>query len=255
MRVKVIKIGGNIVDNPSALDSFLGDFAKIECGKILVHGGGKVATRLSATLGIETTMIDGRRVTDLETVGVITMVYAGGINKSIVAQLAGKGVKAWGLCGADGAIIPSHRELINGIDYGYVGVVDIDKINTDALSMLLSSGYSVVVAPLTMDSTGQILNTNADTIAQSVAVALSGLYDVELTYLFEKPGVLLDVDDPNSVISSITKESFIELKSSKKIFDGMLPKIENALCAIESGVSSVKISNSLNAESGTVIRK
>lgn len=253
-KLKVIKIGGNIVDSPEALDRLLSEFATLEGRKILVHGGGKVATKISAALGIETQMVDGRRVTDAATVEVVTMVYAGGINKKIVASLQSKGVKAWGVCGADASIIPAVKRPIQKVDYGFVGDVVTDKINSEALDMLLSGGYSVVVAPITMDSSGQLLNTNADTIAQSVAVAMSQLYDVELIYLFEKRGVLADINDEDSVIKLINSDNYKSLIDEGKIFDGMLPKIDNALLAIKSGVGSVRICNSALEGEGTVIK-
>ncbi len=252
--LKVIKIGGHVVDSPDALSALLDEFAALEGKKILVHGGGKVATKISAALGIETKMVDGRRITDQATVEVVTMVYAGGINKGIVAQLHARGVKAWGVCGADALIIPAEKRPVKDIDYGFVGDVKVDEINTEALSMLIEAGYSVVVAPITIDNEGQLLNTNADTIAQSVAVAMSADYDVELVYLFEKKGVLSDVDDPNSVIKLISEENYAELKSDGKIFDGMIPKIDNALLALKSGVSSVRICNSVCDGAGTTIK-
>lgn len=252
--LKVFKISGNIVDNPEALDNFLADYAKYEGKKILVHGGGKIATKISAALGIETVMIDGRRVTDKATIDVVTMVYAGGVNKSIVAKLQGLGVNAWGVCGADGVIMPADKRPVKTVDYGFVGDVRVDDINTKALDMLIDNGYSVVVAPITIDKSGQLLNTNADTVAQSVATAMSKLYEVELVYLFEKSGVLLDINDEASVIAEINKSYYEELKAEKKIFDGMLPKIDNAFTAIDKGVKSVRICNSINGDKGTVIK-
>ncbi len=252
-RLRVVKIGGNIVDSPEALDRLLDEFAALEGNKILVHGGGKVATKISAALGIESKMVDGRRITDAATVEVVTMVYAGGINKRIVAKLNGRGASAWGVCGADALLIPAVKRPVKEIDYGFVGDVLTEEINTKAFNMLLGAGYSVVVAPITSNSEGQLLNTNADTIAQSVAVALSSLYDVELLYLFEKAGVLADIDDEGSVIELISQENYPALKSSGKIFDGMIPKIDNALQAVSSGVSGVRICNSLTERAGTLI--
>ncbi len=254
-KLKVVKIGGNIVDSTEALDKLLDEFAALEGNKILVHGGGKIATKISAALGIEAKMVDGRRITDAATVEVVTMVYAGGINKRIVAALQKRSVASWGVCGADAQIIPAVKRPVKDIDYGFVGDVLHDKINTKALDMLIGGGYSVVIAPITVDSSGQLLNTNADTIAQSTAVAMSALYDVELVYLFEKPGVLADIDDPQSVIKLISHENYAELKESKKIFDGMIPKIDNALFAVDHGVSSVRICDTLTCQSGTLIAK
>ncbi len=254
-RVKVVKIGGHVVDSPEGLDRLLDEFAALEGNKILVHGGGKIATKISAALGIEAKMVDGRRITDAATVEVVTMVYAGGINKSIVAKLQSRGVDAWGVCGADAQLIPAVKRPVKEIDYGFVGDVLHDKINSKAFKMLLDGGYSVVVAPITVDASGQLLNTNADTIAQSVAVGMSSLYDVELVYLFEKPGVLSDVSDESSVIKLISHDNYADLKSSGKIFDGMIPKIDNALFAVDNGVDGVRICNTLAAGSGTLIAK
>ncbi len=252
--LKVIKIGGNIVDFPDALNTMLQEFAALEGEKILVHGGGRVATKVSAALGIETKMVEGRRVTDRETVEVVTMVYAGGVNKGIVSGLRGLGVNAWGVCGADGGLIPAAKRPVKDVDYGFVGDVTESEINTAGFEMLLENGYYPIVAPITIDPTGQLLNTNADTVAMSIAVAMSKHYQVELVYVFEKNGVLEDVDNPDSVIPEITAVNFTELKHSKKIFDGMIPKIQNALKAVESGVNSVRICNTVQQGHGTVIR-
>ncbi|MFI3317220.1 MAG: acetylglutamate kinase [Rikenellaceae bacterium] len=254
-RLKVVKIGGHVVDSAGGLDKLLDEFAALEGNKILVHGGGKVATKISAALGIEAKMIEGRRVTDAATVEVVTMVYAGGINKSIVAKLQKRGVDAWGVCGADAQLIPASKRPVKDIDYGFVGDVVASQINYKAFGMLIDAGYSVVVAPITMDSNGQLLNTNADTIAQNVAVAMSSIYEVELVYLFEKPGVLADVNDVSSVIKLISHDNFAHLKSSGKIFDGMIPKIDNALFAVDNGVAAVRICDTLAADSGTTIAK
>ncbi|MFR9524208.1 MAG: acetylglutamate kinase [Rikenellaceae bacterium] len=254
-QLKVVKIGGHVVDSAEGLDKLLDEFAALEGNKILVHGGGKIATKISAALGIEAKMVDGRRITDAATVDVVTMVYAGGINKSIVAKLQKRGVAAWGVCGADAQIIPAVKRPVKEIDYGFVGDVLTDQINSKALNMLVEMGYSVVVAPITVDASGQLLNTNADTIAQSVAVAMSALYDVELVYLFEKPGVLADINDMGSVIKLISHDNYAELKSSGKIFDGMIPKIDNALYAVDNGVAAVRICDTLSLEAGTLIAK
>ncbi len=250
----VVKIGGNIVDSPSELNRILDEFVKLNGKKILVHGGGKIATKISRALGIETKMVEGRRITDKETIEIVTMVYAGGINKSIVAQLQAKGHSAWGVCGADGGIIPSLRRPVKDIDYGYVGDVKTSEIKSEVFSTLLSAGFSIVVAPITMSAEGELLNTNADTIAQSIAVAPSSLYAVQLVYIFEKPGVLEDVSDVNSVIENITSESYVSLKEEGKIFEGMIPKIDNALKAVSSGVGEVRISNSCLLGTGTTIK-
>ncbi len=254
-KLKVVKVGGHVVDSAEGLDKLLDQFAALEGDKILIHGGGKIATKISGALGIEAKMVDGRRITDAATVEVVTMVYAGGINKSIVAKLQKRGVAAWGVCGADAGLIPAVKRPVKQIDYGFVGDVLHDQINDKAFDMLLGAGYSVVVAPITIDASGQLLNTNADTIAQSVAVAMSRLYSVELIYLFEKPGVLADVEDKTSVIKLISHENYPELKESGKIFDGMIPKIDNALYAVDNGVVAVRICDTLTEESGTLIAK
>ncbi|MDP1764191.1 MAG: acetylglutamate kinase [Sediminibacterium sp.] len=235
----VIKIGGNIIDDETRLSSFLRSFASIEGKKILVHGGGKLAAKLAAALGIEQQMVDGRRVTDTETLRMVTMVYAGDINKNIVAQLQANGCNAIGLSGADGNLIRAHKRIHPTIDYGFVG--DIDSVNAGLLHNLLDNNLTVVAAPITHDGKGRLLNTNADTIAQEMAKALSNLYQVQLIYLFEKNGVLLDVNDEHSVIPEINAAYYQELKRKQLIFAGMLPKLDNAFAALQNGVNKVII--------------
>lgn len=237
--VKVIKIGGNIVDHSEKLAQFLSDVATIQGPKILIHGGGKVATAISKGLGIEAQMIGGRRVTDQQTLKIVTMVYAGVINKEIVAALQSRGVNALGLCGADGALIRSARRSPEPIDYGYVG--DPVEFNLATARALIDAGFMPIVAPITYDGQGGLLNTNADTVAQTAAVGLAAAYDVELVYCFEKRGVLTDVNDDESVISRIDPTLYEQLKNDGTIADGMLPKLENAFKAIGSGVKSVVI--------------
>lgn len=237
--VKIIKIGGNIVDHPEKLAQFLSDLSTIEGPKVLVHGGGKIATAMSRGLGIEAQMIGGRRVTDRETLRIVTMVYAGLINKEIVAALQSRGVNALGLCGADGALIRSRRRSPEPIDYGYVG--DPEQFNLATATALIEAGFTPIVAPITYDDEGGVLNTNADTVAQCVAVGLAASYAVELVYCFEKRGVLRDVEDDSSVITRIDPELYQQLKADGVIADGMLPKLENAFKAINSGVGSVVI--------------
>ena len=239
--MKIVKIGGNIVDNPEKLDRFLQDFAAVEGDKILVHGGGKVATTISKALGIETQMIDGRRVTDAETLRVVTMVYAGLVNKTIVGKLQTSGCNALGLSGADGRLIVSEKRLANPVDYGFVGDPVPEKFGLGTAAALIGNGFTPVVAPITLSETGDLLNTNADTVAQTIALGMSGMYDVELVYCFEKPGVLMDVNDDGSVIPEITPAYFEELKAKGIVSDGMLPKLENAFRAIAGGVRSVTI--------------
>lgn len=238
--IKVIKIGGNVVDNPEKLQQFLRDFASLEGPKVLVHGGGKVATAISKGLGIEAQMIGGRRVTDAETLRIVTMVYAGLINKNIVAALQGEGCNALGLCGADGRLIRSNKRAVTPVDYGFVG--DPVDFNLHTATALIDGGLVPIVAPITYDAgNGTLLNTNADTVAQTVAVGLAQRYPVELVYCFEKRGVLRNVEDDDSVISSINPELYGQLKADGIVADGMLPKLENAFKAIHSGVRSVVI--------------
>lgn len=237
----VIKIGGNVIDNESALTQFLSSFASTNANKILIHGGGKIATKIGDQLGIESKYINGRRITDEATIDLVTMVYGGLVNKKIVAQLQSFNCNAIGLTGADGDIIPATKRPVKDVDYGFAGDVKTDNINTSVLDVLLKQNITPVIAPLTHDGKGQILNTNADTIASSLAVALSGLYDVRLVYCFEKKGILADVEDDNSVVNLITKEKYKQLLEEKKLFDGIIPKIDNAFAAIDNGVKEVLI--------------
>ena len=254
----VIKIGGNIVDNPALLTAFLEAFASIEGHAILVHGGGKLATSLAKDMGIEQTMIEGRRVTDEQTLKIVTMVYAGNINKNIVAQLQATGVNAIGLTGADGNLIQAHKRIHETIDYGFVG--DIDCVNQELIKSLISNGMRLVIAPITHDGHGQLLNTNADTIAQSIAVAMTTQYNVHLIYGFEQEGVLSDIKNPLSVISKIDQINYRKLKEDHIIFEGMVPKIDNAFMALAGGVTSViigkaeKLNALMNGTAGTTIK-
>ncbi len=237
--LSIIKIGGNIIDDELVLSDFIDRFKALEGAKILVHGGGKVASKLSRQLGIEPRMEQGRRVTCAETLKVTTMVYAGLINKNITAMLNSRGVKAMGLCGADLFMIPGEKRKPGVIDYGFVGDVQAEKINVTALKMLLENDIVPVMAPLTCDAAGQILNTNADTIASSLAVALAKLYSVNLVFGFEKEGVMHD----DKVIRNIDTRTYQLLKEEKVITDGMIPKLDNAFEALSNGVSSVSIGN------------
>ena len=256
-KLYIVKIGGNIIDDEKILSSFLGNFASIEEKKILVHGGGKLATRLAEKLGVEQKLVDGRRITDKETLKIVTMVYAGYINKNIVAQLQANQCNAMGLCGADGDSILAHKRMHPIIDYGFVG--DVDAINTQLLTVLLNQNISIVFASLTHDKQGQLLNTNADTIAQELAKGLSDHYDVSLIYSFDKTGVLLDTNDDTTVIQKITPSYYSQLKSKQKIFAGMIPKLDNAFAALNSGVKKVIIGKADNlsalikGQSGTTI--
>jgi acetylglutamate kinase len=237
----VIKIGGNVIDEDASLQAFLKDFAQIKAAKILIHGGGKIATKLGDKLGIESKYVNGRRITDEATIDLVTMVYGGLVNKKVVAKLQALNCNAIGLTGADANIIPATKRPVKEIDYGFVGDVDTNKMQVDNLQLLLSAGLTPIIAPLTHDGKGQMLNTNADTIASTLAVALGKKYDVRLIYCFEKRGVLESVADDNSVINLITKQKYKQLLEDKKLFDGIIPKIDNAFDAINAGVKEVLI--------------
>jgi acetylglutamate kinase len=247
-QLSVIKIGGNVIDNEVALDAFLSDFAQIKLPAILIHGGGKIATRIGDKLGIVSQYVEGRRITDDETIDLVTMVYAGLVNKKIVAALQAKGSNAIGLTGADGNTIPATKRPLKAhpsgdgmIDYGWVGDVKNEQVQTPVVCALIEAGVSPVFAPLTHDGAGHILNTNADTVASVLAVALSKHYEVRLIYCFEKKGVLENVDDENSVITLIDPAKYQQLKGEKKLFAGIIPKIDNAFDAIRAGVKDVVI--------------
>lgn len=242
----VIKIGGNIIDDEAKLSSFLKSFASVKGKKILVHGGGKLATRIAEGMNIPQQMVDGRRITDAETLKIVTMVYAGYINKNIVAQLQAAGANALGLCGADGNAIQAHKRSHASIDYGFAG--DIDRVNTSLLTTLLDQDVALVMAPITHDRQGQLLNTNADTIAQELAKALSTSYHVHLIYSFEKSGVLRNADDDRSLIPRINPSSYEQLKRDGVVFAGMIPKLDNAFAALASGVKKVIIGKAENLQ-------
>ena len=255
-RLTIVKVGGAVVEDEAQLARLLSDFTAIEGRKVLVHGGGRRATKVAQQLGIETKMVDGRRITDAAMLEVVTMVYGGLVNKQVVARLQALGVNAIGLCGADAGIIRSHkRPLKNGIDFGFVG--DVDSVDDTSLGKLVEAGLTPVIAPLTHDGAGLILNTNADTMASETARALARHYDVTLIYSFEKAGVLSNPDDEASVIPVITRGDFDRYKADGTISGGMLPKIENALQAVEAGVSRVIITlaTAIDGVHGTVIEK
>ena len=254
-KLTIVKVGGAVVEDELQLSQLLKDFSAIEGRKVLVHGGGRKATQMAAKLGIETQMVGGRRITDATILEVVTMVYGGLVNKNLVARLQANGVNALGLTGADANVIRSHkRPLKDGIDYGFVG--DIDNVAHETLSHLIEAGVTPVMAPLTHDGQGNILNTNADTIASETAKALANNYDVTLIFSFEKKGVLSRPDDDESVIPVITHEDFERYKADGTISGGMLPKIENALKAVDAGVGKVIITlaTAIDGEHGTVIR-
>lgn len=255
--IRVVKIGGNVIDDEQILSRFLDLFVQLPSPKVLVHGGGKLATRLCEQLGIKTQMIDGRRVTDKDTLDVVTMVYAGLVNKHIVAQLQTRGQKAIGLSGADANFIPAHRRSPIPVDYGFVGDIVAEEVNADFLQSLLQQGIVPVVCPLTHDGKGSMLNSNADGVASAVAIAASRIDEAQLVYCFEKQGVLSDIENEDSVIPRIDAISFEQLKTDGVISKGMLPKISSSMKAIESGVGSVVIKhadNLLNTIGTTIVK-
>ena len=250
----IVKVGGAVVEDEVQLAQLLKDFSAIPGRKMLIHGGGRRATQVAASLGIESKMVGGRRITDAEMLSVVTMVYGGLVNKNLVARLQANGVNALGLTGADIDVIRSHkRPLKDGIDFGFVG--DVDRADGQMLSRLIEAGITPVMAPLTHDGQGNILNTNADTIASETAKALASIYDVTLIYSFEKKGVLSNPDDDDSVIPTINRADFERYKADGTISGGMLPKIENALSAIDAGVGRVIITlaTAIDGHSGTII--
>lgn len=238
-KLTLIKVGGKIVEEEATLQSLLSDFAAIDGRKVLVHGGGRSATKLAARLGIESQMVNGRRITDAETLKIVTMVYGGLVNKNIVARLQACGVNALGLTGADMDVIRSVKRPVKDVDYGFVG--DVERVDATLLGDLIAKGVVPVMAPLTHDGCGNMLNTNADTIAGETAKALARLFDVTLVYCFEKRGVLRDENDDNSVIPQITRADFEQLVADGVVQGGMIPKLENAFEALCAGVSQVII--------------
>ena len=254
-KVTIVKVGGAIVEDNEQLAQLLTDFAAIPGKKVLVHGGGRRATKVAAALGIESKMVNGRRITDAQMLEVVTMVYGGLVNKNLVAKLQAKGVNALGLTGADMDVIHSHKRPVkDGVDFGYVG--DVERANGKMLQTLIQEGITPVMAPLTHDGNGNILNTNADTIASETAKALAPYDDVTLIYSFEKKGVLSNPDDDNSVIPVITRSDFEKYQADGTIGGGMIPKIENALAAVDAGVKEVIITlaTAIDGKQGTVIK-
>jgi acetylglutamate kinase len=254
--VNIIKIGGNIIDNDAVLEQFLKDFSSLEGLKILVHGGGKLATRMAEQLEIPTQMHEGRRITDAETLKIVTMVYAGWINKTIVAKLQSFNCNAIGLSGADANVIPATRRSPVPVDFGFVGDIQPEQINREFLNVLLQQTICPVCCAITHDKQGNLLNSNADTIASSLAMALSSEYDTRLVFCFEKDGVLSNPNDESSVIPEITRSTYTMLKSEGAITAGMLPKIDNAFKAIDAGVKEVMIKHAKNLSNnaGTKIK-
>lgn len=251
MNINVIKVGGKIVEEPDTLHSLLESFSKIDGAKALVHGGGRSATRIATLLGIESKMVDGRRITDAETLKVVTMVYGGLVNKNIVASLQQMGINALGLTGADMGVIKSEKRPVKDIDYGFVG--DVKSVDGERLASLVKDGVTPVMAPLSFSSEYGLLNTNADTIAAETAKSLVPYYDVTLTFCFEKKGVLMNEADDDSVIPVITRELYAKYKADGIITGGMIPKLDNAFDAIDSGVKRVVITRADMLDAGSVI--
>lgn len=252
-KITVIKVGGKIVEEPASLADLLDRFAAIKGAKVLIHGGGRSATKIAERLGIESKMVGGRRITDADTLQVVTMVYGGLVNKNIVAGLQARGVNALGLTGADCNIIRAHKRPVGEVDYGFVG--DVDYADGEMLGKLIEQGIVPIIAPLTHDGQGNLLNTNADTMAAETAKGLAKFYDVTLTYCFEFPGVMRNPDDAGSLIAKIDKESYKELLAEGIVSGGMIPKIDNAFNAIDNRVSQVVITraDAIDGDSGTHI--
>lgn len=251
MNINVIKVGGKIVEEPDTLHNLLESFSKIDGAKALVHGGGRSATRIATLLGIESKMVDGRRITDAETLKVVTMVYGGLVNKNIVASLQQMGINALGLTGADMGVIKSEKRPVKDVDYGFVG--DVKSVDGERLASLVKDGVTPVMAPLSFSSEYGLLNTNADTIAAETAKSLVPYYDVTLTFCFEKKGVLMNEADDDSVIPVITRELYAKYKADGIITGGMIPKLDNAFDAIDSGVKRVVITRADMLDAGSVI--
>ncbi|MGQ1787024.1 MULTISPECIES: acetylglutamate kinase [unclassified Saccharicrinis] len=247
-KITIVKVGGRVVETPESLQELLTDFVALEGHKILVHGGGRSATKIAEQLGIKTKMVDGRRITDLETLKVVTMVYAGLVNKNIVASLQAKGANSVGLTGADLNLIKAIKRPVKDIDYGYVG--DVVSVQTEELTELINKNVVPVIAPLTHDGMGNMLNTNADTMASSLACALAQTFDVNLVYCFEKKGVLSNPDDDDSVIENLTHKLFKEYQESGIIAEGMIPKLDNGFNALKSGVKKINITNTQGLKAG-----
>ncbi|WP_456463830.1 acetylglutamate kinase [Lutibacter sp.] len=238
-KLHIVKIGGNIINDEALLTSFLKDFSALSTPKILIHGGGKKATELASIMGLKPKMINGRRITDEANLDIVTMVYAGLLNKKITAQLQKNGCNAMGLSGADANCILAHKRTVAAIDYGFAG--DVDLVNSSTIKMFLKNNITPVFCAITHDKNGQLLNTNADTIASEIAIAMSGLYETELNYIFELKGVLESVEDKNSVIKHINSKKYKQLIKEGVISEGMLPKLHNCFSALEKGVQKVKI--------------
>lgn len=253
MKIKVIKIGGKLIENGEVLSALCDNLAALSEPFVLVHGGGVMGSQLATQLGVEVKMHEGRRITDAATLDIAVMAYAGLANKRVVAALQARGVNACGLSGCDMAVVRSVRREVKNIDWGFVG--DVDKANGEVLAMLIEKGITPVVSPITFSKEGELLNTNADSVASAVAVGLADYMDVELVFTLDKAGVLMDVDDPQSLIKKITPTLYAELKAENKIHSGMIPKIDNAYKTIDAGVGAVRITSPENLSGGTVVIK
>ena len=253
MKIKVIKIGGKLIENAEVLASLCDHLASLGEAFVLVHGGGVMGSQLATKLGVEVKMHEGRRITDAATLDIAVMAYAGLANKRVVAALQARGVNACGLSGCDMAVVESHRRAVKDIDWGFVG--DVDNVNDEVLAMLLDRGVIPVISPITFSPAGELLNTNADSVASAVAMGLARRYDVELVFTLDKAGVLLDVNDDSSLIEEITPELYDALRAEEKIHSGMIPKIDNAYKTIGAGVAMVRITSPENLMGGTIVRK
>ncbi|MBQ1252789.1 MAG: acetylglutamate kinase [Alistipes sp.] len=253
MKIKVIKIGGKLIENSDVLASLCDSLAALGEAFVLVHGGGVMGSHLAKQLGVEVKMHEGRRITDAATLDIAVMAYAGLANKRVVSALQSRGVNACGLSGCDMAVVKSHRRPVKDIDWGFVG--DVDDVNADVLALLLDNGVIPVISPITFAPTGELLNTNADSVASAVATGLAAKYEVELVFTLDKPGVLLDVNDDSSLIETITPVLYAQLRSEEKIHSGMIPKIDNAYKTIEAGVKKVRITSPESLTGGTVVIK
>ena len=253
MKIKVIKIGGKLIEHSDVLSSLCDNLASLGEAFVLVHGGGVMGSQLATQLGVEVNMHEPRRITDAATLHIAVMAYAGLANKRVVSALQARGVNACGLSGCDMAVVKSHRRPVKDIDWGFVG--DVDAVNADVLAMLLDNGIIPVVSPITFAPTGELLNTNADSVASAVATGLAARYEVELVFTLDKPGVLLDVNDDSSLIETITPALYAEVREQEKIHSGMIPKIDNAYKTIEAGVRKVRITSPESLMGGTVVIK
>ena len=253
MKIKVIKVGGKLIENADVLAALSDHLASLSEPFVLVHGGGVMGSHLAEKLGVEVKMHEGRRITDAATLDIAVMAYAGLANKRVVAALQARGVNACGLSGCDMAVVKSRRRPVKEIDWGFVG--DVDKADGEVLAMLLEKGITPVVSPITFSAEGDLLNTNADSVASAVAMGLADYMEVELVFTLDKAGVLLDVNDDSSLIKTITPKLYAELRAEEKIHSGMIPKIDNAYKTIEAGVSSVRITSPDNLTGGTVVTK